>query len=535
MAEIELEVLLAHVPYRMIQGTIHQKIRAIAIHSQKVGKGGLFVCIKGHRQDGHYFIRQAVKQGTQAVIVDARSQMSAKEMEGYCVTVIEVPDTRKALAIISHEFYQHPSRKLMTIGITGTKGKTTTAYMVLHILRKSGIRAGYIGTLGIDCGDGMKEGENTTPESLYVAQAMAQMVKKRCQVVVIEASSQGLKLHRLDEILFDIGVYLNLTGDHIGPGEHKDMKEYAACKAMLLRRSMVGICNADDPYTEYMVRCSACREIAYFSTSFRTSGESRVGKSLINALGYRNQNSSERYEAVECCNMKWGHELGIRFGISTMDTEPYEIHIPGVFNVENALAAAVICRKLGVSSTWIREGMRTAKIPGRMENISVRDSYSIFIDYAHNATALRHILETLREYHPSRIICLFGCGGNRARDRRFDMGQVSGELADLSIVTSDNPRYEEPDRIIDDIMIGMKRTQGKYIRITDRREAIGYALSIALPGDIILLAGKGHETYQEIQGCKYPMDERCIVYEQRKLQDEGLLCKCNRGYFSRKC
>ncbi len=516
----ELASLLAKVPYQVIQGTIHKRVGAIAIHSEKVRRGDLFVCLKGSRQDGHLFIRQAIKHGAAAILL----QEWTADLDCGSLTVIQVADTRAALAEISHIFYGYPAQKLITIGITGTKGKTTTAYMVLHILRQSGMRAGYIGTLGIDCGNGMREGENTTPESLHVAQAMAEMVHNCCQLVVLEASSQGLKMHRLDEIRFDLGVYLNLGEDHIGPGEHKDMQEYAACKAMLLRNSMVGICNADDSHTEYMVRCGCCREIIYFSTDAQ-SARMRMPGSKANEL----------YAASGCRRMKWGHELGTRFLIPEIDAEPFEIHIPGRFNVENALAAAVICRKLGITGAYIRNGMQTVKIPGRMENVSVQDSYSIFIDYAHNAMALEHILSTLREYQPGRLICLFGCGGNRARDRRFEMGETSGCLADLSIITSDNPRYEDPDRIIEDILIGMRRTQGKYIRITDRREAIAYALSIALPGDIILLAGKGHETYQEIRGQKYPMDERCIIYEQRKIQDEGLLCKYNCRYITRKC
>lgn len=495
---IELASLLEKVPYQIMCGTSHEKIRAIVIHSEEVRCGDLFVCLKGHRQNGHRYVKQAVQNGAAAILVQEWDEVLAY----HDVTVILVADTRAALAQLAHAFYGYPAKCLITVGITGTKGKTTTAWMTVQTLRLSGMRVGYIGTLGIDCGDGLEEADNTTPESLLVAKAMAAMVQKHCQIVVVEASSQGLKMHRLDEICFDIGVYLNLGADHIGPDEHRDMQDYAASKAKLFRQSMIGICNADDAYTDYMVRSSTCREMTYFSANPCEDKEAAKGV--------------EMFRAVNCRRIRRGHELGTLFSVPEISNEAFEIPIPGIFNVENALAAMVICRKLGVGTSWIRRGLRTAVIPGRMENVSIRDSYSIFIDYAHNALALDHILRTLREYRPARLICLFGCGGNRARDRRYSMGETSGQLADLSIVTSDNPRYEEPDAIIEDILVGMRRSGGRYIRITDRREAIAYTLSIALPGDIILLAGKGHETYQEIQGCKYPMDEREIVYEQRK-------------------
>ncbi len=494
----ELASLLEKVPHQIMCGTSHAKIGAIVIHSEEVRCGDLFVCLKGYRQNGHRYIKQAVQNGAAAILVQEWDEVLAY----HGVTVVLVMDTRAALAQLAHAFYGYPAKRLISVGITGTKGKTTTAWMVVQILRLSGIRAGYIGTLGIDCGEGLLETDNTTPESLLVAKAMAEMVQKRCQIVIVEASSQGLKMHRLDEICFDIGVYLNLGTDHIGPEEHQDMQEYAACKAKLFRQSMIGICNADDSYTEYMVRGSTCREMTYFSVGACNDKEVPEG--------------AEIFRAVNCSRMRRGHELGTVFCVPEISDEAFEIPIPGTFNVENALAAMVICRKLGVAVAWIRRGLRTTVIPGRMENVSIRDSYSVFIDYAHNALALDHILRTLREYQPARLICLFGCGGNRARDRRYSMGETSGRLADLSIVTSDNPRYEEPDAIINDILTGMRRSGGRYIRITDRREAIAYTLSIALPGDIILLAGKGHETYQEIQGCKYPVDEREIVYELRK-------------------
>lgn len=499
---VSLDILLEHVPYRLLQGTMRQNVAAVSIHSQEVERGTLFVCLKGERADGHRYIPQVFSKGASAILVQEEADYS--DYQG--LTVIWTPDTRAALSSVSHAFYDHPAKKLLTVAITGTKGKTTTACMILSVLRRCGINAGYIGTLGIDSGDGMEAGDNTTPESIYVARALARMVEKNCRVVVMEASSQGLKMHRLDEIIFDIGVYMNLSNDHIGPQEHKDMAEYAACKAMLFRQCRTGIFNLSDSYTDYMVRRSTCSERMYFAAvPLHRRADDKAGM----------PDDRDIYTAENLYRIRSGHILGSRFLMPRFSREPFEIAIPGTCNVENALAAAVVCRKLKLSPAQIRAGLKCASVPGRMENVSFDDSYSIFIDYAHNALALSHILCSLREYRPQRLVCLFGCGGNRARDRRYEMGETSGKLADLSIVTSDNPRYEDPDAIIEDILVGMHKTDGHFVRITDRREAIAYALSHAAAGDILLLAGKGHETYQEINGRKYPMDEREILREQR--------------------
>lgn len=480
----ELIKLIAGLPYERLRGSIHKKIRNIVYHSDRITKDCLFVCIRGTQTDGHLFAECAAAHRAAAILVEQICEYPEESP----MTMIKVPDTREALALVSHCFFGYPARRLKMIGITGTKGKTTTACMVREILAASGVRAGYIGTLGIDCGYGMTEGTHTTPESYVIAEALAQMVRGGCEAAVIEASSIGLKMQRLYGMVFDIGVFLNFGNDHVGTGEHRDAKEYFQSKAKLLRQCRIGIVNADDDKCGAMVSLAGCGSLSFFG---------------------------EGQEVCAACIRREfaGAHLGVSFVVPGLMHERLSLPLAGRFNVENALAAISICRKLFISPEAICTGLRNVSIPGRMENASVYPDYPIYIDYAHNAMALASVLQTLREYRPRRLLCLFGCGGNRSRDRRFEMGETSGQLADLSIVTSDNPRYEDADAIIDDILTGVHRTAGRYVRITDRREAIAYALNIARAGDIVLLAGKGHERYQEICGKKYPMDERKILEE----------------------
>ncbi|MBD5541878.1 MAG: UDP-N-acetylmuramoyl-L-alanyl-D-glutamate--2,6-diaminopimelate ligase [Lachnospiraceae bacterium] len=480
----ELSKLIAGLPYERLRGSIHRQIRNIVYHSDRITKDCLFVCIRGAQTDGHRFAALAAAKQAAAILVEDICEYPEESP----MTMIKVPDTREALALTSHCFFGYPARRLKMIGITGTKGKTTTARMIRDILAAAGIRVGYIGTLGIDCGYGMAEGTHTTPESYVIAEALAQMVQGGCEAAVVEASSIGLKMQRLCGMVFHIGVYLNFGNDHVGTGEHKDAEEYFRSKAKLFRQCRIGIFNADDRTCGAMVSLAGCETVSFF-------GE---GQELCASCIQR-----------ECA----GARLGVSFAVPELMRGRIYLPLAGRFNVENALAAIAVCKKLSIEPAAIREGLRNVSIPGRMENASVCPDYPIYIDYAHNAMALAGVLQTLREYCPRRLICLFGCGGNRSRDRRFEMGETSGRLADLSIVTSDNPRYEDPEAIIDDILTGMHRTAGRYVRITDRREAIAYALKVARAGDIVLLAGKGHETYQEIYGKKYPMDERMILEE----------------------
>ena len=413
------------------------------------------------------------------------------------VTVIRVPDTRYALALMSAAYFGYPAEKLKIIGITGTKGKTTTTYMIRSILEGVGHKVGLIGTIEAIIGDEKIPAANTTPESFTIHQYFARMVEEGCDSVVMEVSSQGLMLHRTAGIPFEIGIFTNLGRDHIGPNEHKDFEDYKRCKAMLFQQCRLGIANVDDEYFRDIFKNATCRV-----ETFGFSGDADLRAEdvqLVSRPGY----------------------LGVAYHVAGLMDFDVEIDIPGTFSVYNSLTAIAVCRHFGVPVEKIKEALKKAKVKGRIEMIKVSDEFTLMIDYAHNAMSLESLLTTLKEYHPKRLVCLFGCGGNRSKDRRYEMGEVSGRLADLTIITSDNPRFEEPQAIIDDIKIGIGRTDGKYVEICDRKEAIKYAIQHGQPGDVIVLAGKGHEDYQEIRGVKYPMDERVLIAEVLEELKEG--------------
>jgi UDP-N-acetylmuramoyl-L-alanyl-D-glutamate--2,6-diaminopimelate ligase len=311
----------------------------------------------------------------------------------------------------------------------------------------------------------------------------------------MEVSSQGLKLHRTVGIQFEIGIFTNLSPDHIGPGEHADFGEYRFCKSLLFRQCNLGIGNVDDENYDGIFEGSTCQ---------------------IQTFGF-SKDADLRGDNVHLIKEP-GH-LGVAFDVSGLMNFHVEADIPGRFSVYNALTAIAVCHHFYVPEEAIIKALKVAKVKGRIEMIKVSPEFTLMIDYAHNAMSLESLLETLRDYRPNRIVCMFGCGGNRSVDRRYEMGEISGKLADLSVITSDNPRFEEPQRIIDDIKVGIGRTNGEYIEIIDRREAIKYVIEHGQPGDIIVLAGKGHEDYQEIKGVKYPMDERVIIQE---ILDESL-------------
>ena len=405
------------------------------------------------------------------------------------VTVIRVEDSRYAMALIAAAWYGHPAEKLKVIGITGTKGKTTTTYMIKSILEAAGHKVGLIGTIEAIIGDEVIPACNTTPESITVQQYFARMVEAGCDCVVMEVSSQGLMLHRTAGFIFEIGIFTNLEPDHIGPAEHSSFEEYLQCKAMLFKQCRLGILNADDPHLEEILQGHTC-QVETFGFGEQADFCASDTK-LVSAPGY----------------------LGIAYHVTGKRNFFVEIDIPGKFSVYNSLAAIAVCDHFGVTEENIITALKQAKVKGRIEMIKVSDEFTLMIDYAHNAMSLKSLLTTLKEYHPKRLVCVFGCGGNRAKSRRFEMGEVSGNYADFTIITSDNPRFEEPEAILEDIETGISKTSGKYIKIIDRKEAIAYAIHHGQPGDVIVLAGKGHEDYQEICGVKHPMDERVLIQE----------------------
>ncbi len=475
--------LLKELEYEVLSGSVDINVNDLVYNTAKVTKECLFVCIKGMAFDSHEAAAKAAGAG--AVVIVAERPVEVPEG----ITVVLVKDTRYALALISAAYFHYPARRLKVIGITGTKGKTTTAFMIRSILEHAGISTGLIGTIETIIGARHIPADNTTPESYAIQEDFAQMAAAGCKVVVMEVSSQGLKLHRTAGILFDIGIFTNLAPDHIGPGEHESFEEYLACKSRLFRQSRIGIANIDDTYCMEVLKDHTCELETY---GFSGKADLRASEmKLISRPGY----------------------LGASYQVSGLADFPVEIDLPGKFSVYNSLVAIAVCRHFGISGEDMLEALKEAKTKGRIEKIRVSDDFTLMIDYAHNAMSLESLLTTLKEYGPKRLVCLFGCGGNRSRRRRFEMGEVSGRLADLTVITSDNPRFEEPQAIIDDIKTGIEKTDGDYVEIIDRKEAIRYVIEHGRPGDVIVLAGKGHEDYQEIRGVKYPMDERVLIQE----------------------
>ena len=474
---MKLNQLLERLEYEVVQGSDEAEITTFINDSRKVEEGSAFVCISGAVVDGHDFIGEVAGKGAAAVIVERE----ADAPEG--MTVIRVRDTRYALALMSAAYFGYPADKMKIIGITGTKGKTTTTYLIKSILERVGHKVGLIGTIEAIIGDEKIPAANTTPESYTIHQYFAKMVEAGCDCVVMEVSSQGLMLHRTAGIDFEIGIFTNLGRDHIGPNEHKDFEDYKRCKGLLFQQCRLGIANVDDEYFADVFSKATCRVETF---GFSEKADLRAEDThLVSRPGY----------------------LGVAYHAAGLMDFDVEIDIPGKFSVYNSLTAIAVCRHFQVPGEQIQKALKEANVKGRIEMIPVSDEFTLMIDYAHNAMSLESLLTTLKEYEPARLVCLFGCGGNRSRDRRYEMGEVSGRLADLSIITSDNPRFEEPQAIIDDIKTGIQRTDGKYVEICDRKEAIKYAIEHGQRGDVIVLAGKGHEDYQEIKGVKYKAGE----------------------------
>lgn len=488
---MRLSDLLKELDYTCVQGSEDREVSGVVYDSRRVHPGCLFVCIAGANFDGHLMAGQAAENGAEVLVAERPVKLSPS-----CrATVIQVNNTRYALAFFSAEWFGHPAERLKVIGVTGTKGKTTTTYLIRSILENAGRRVGLIGTIEVIIGEEHIRAGNTTPDPYLLQEYFARMVREGLDTVVMEVSSQALLHGRTQGFVFDYGIFTNLEPDHIGPNEHASFEEYLSCKRLLFRQCRTGIVNGDDSHWKEVTEGCTCE---------------------IESFGFGEQCM---LRAEELTLIKKDGELGVAFRVSGLVNLSARVRTPGRFSVYNALAAIALCRHFGVGDEDIRRSLLQARVKGRIEMVEVSDCFTVVIDYAHNAMALENLLDTLREYKPGRLVCLFGCGGNRSRQRRFEMGEVSGRLADLTVITSDNPRFEEPEAIIDDIMSGIQRTSGKYVRICDRAEAIRYVISHAREGDIIVLAGKGHEDYQEIRGVKYPMDERNLI---RELLESGL-------------
>lgn len=459
------------------------ELSGVVYDSRKVTPGCVFVCLRGASSDGHRYAAQAAEAGAAVIVAE-------EPVEAPGAQVALVPDTKAALALLSAAWFGNPAEHdIKVIGVTGTKGKTTTAYMIRSILEAAGHKTGIIGTIGVAIGDKVIKTENTTPQSYDVQKFLRQMAEEGCEYCVMEASSIGLKDKRVYGFPFEAGVFTNFSEDHIGGVEHKDMQEYLESKALLFSMCKTGVMNLDDPSLEGILRGHTC-EVKTFGFS---------------------ENAWLRGE--NCRHLNRPGFLGIAFEVSGAMSFTAEVGIPGKFNAYNALAAMGCAKVLGVSEDAMRRGLKAVKVKGRVEPVPVPGNFTLLLDYAHNGVGMENILSTLREYEPHRLICMFGAGGNRPKVRRYEMGEVSGRLADLSVLTADNSRFENVLDIIEDIKVGMKKTDGKYIEIPDRREAIRWCLTHAEEGDIVVLAGKGHEDYQEIEGKKYPFDERVVIRE----------------------
>lgn len=481
---MKLNKICERIEYELLQGQPDTEVKDIIYDSRKITEETMFVCMVGAVTDGHKYIPDAVSKGASVIVVERCEEAEQIPEE---ITVIKVPSARRALALMSAAYFGYPAEKLTTIGLTGTKGKTTTTYIINDVLRQAGKKAGLIGTIAVVIGEESIPAKNTTPESYEIHKYMAQMAEAGCEYVVMEVSSQGFKLDRTAGIMFDYGVFTNLSPDHIGPAEHADFEEYLQCKSMLFSQCRTGIVNIDDEHTQEVLAGHTCDVVTF---------------------------SAKQPADLTASDIKFLNEdgvLGMSFKAEGLMNCEAVIHIPGYFSVYNALTTMAVCQLLGVEQEAILAGLADVQVKGRVEMVPVSKDFTVIIDYAHNAVSTRSVLETLRQYNPPRLVALFGCGGNRSKVRRYDIGEVAGELADLCIITSDNPRFEKVADINNDIKIGLAKSNGRYIEIEDRKEALEYAITHARKGDMIITLGKGHEDYLEIEGKKYHFSEHEVI------------------------
>ena len=484
---MELRKILVGIEGLKAKGSLDLDISSIECDYREVKPGSLFVAIRGYEADGHTFINKAIEKGAKAIIFE--EGVNYKEFNAdKNITLVMAQNTRVALAMCSCNFYDNPSKKMKILGITGTKGKTTTSFMLKSILEKQGKKVGLIGTIAIYVGDKLiKNSDRTTPESNKLQQILAKMYEVGIEVVVMEVSSQSLKLNRVDGIEFYAGIFTNFSEDHISEFEHKDMEEYFESKMKLFRKCEHAFVNADNIYTSKILDNIKTENI-------QTYGIDNYCDLLAKDVTVTNTYADFRVKIKD-------------------RNERIKVSIPGRFSVYNALSAISVARLFGVTTEQINEALESIKVPGRSELVDNKEELKLMIDYAHTPESLKSILETVKSYTIGRVICVFGCGGDRDKNKRPLMGEVAGKYAEYTIITSDNPRTESPEDIIQEIEEGIKKTKGNYECIIDRREAMKKAISMANKKDIVIFAGKGHETYQEIEKEKYPFDERVIIQD----------------------
>ena len=479
----KLTDLLKNVDYELVEGSLDVEISDVKDDSRKVEQNDMYIAKIGSSSDGHKYIPDVIKKGAKVIVVEKDIDIPKED-----ITVVKVKSSREAMAEISAAYFNYPAKELTVIGITGTAGKTSTSTILKRMIEADGKKAGLIGTIGAFIGKRKITLHNTTPENYEIQKLFREMCDEECKYAIMEVSSQGLKMHRVDGFTFDYGVFTNISNEHIGPNEHANFEEYMHCKSLLFQKCNIGIINADDNNYENILKDHTCKVIRF---------------------GMNEENLDMKASNIKfIMNDKF---LGMGFDVTGKINDIFEVSIPGRFSVYNSLCAITIANEIGVSKEAMKKVLTSVSVKGRMELAVSNDKYKLIIDYAHNEDEMTNLMETIMEYKPKRIVCIFGGGGNRARDRRFDMGEISGKYAGLTILTEDNPRFEDMESINNDIITGLNRSNGKYIVINDRQEAIEYAMKNAQEGDIILLIGKGHEQYQEIKGVQYFWDEREAV------------------------
>lgn len=469
--------------YQLQQGDMEQEAAEVIFDSRKAAPGSIFVCMHGTKVDSHDFISAVINAGVTVVVTEKK--VAAPEN----VTVIVVANGREALARLSAARFGYPAGKLRMIGVTGTKGKTTVTHMLKAIMEQAGKKTGMIGTNGVTIGSEHYPTVNTTPESYDLHKYFAEMVEAGCEYCVMEVSSQAFKMHRVSGITYDYALFTNISPDHIGPDEHEDFDEYLECKRRIFSQCRQALINQDDEHFNEIIKDISCE---------------------WNGFGLLTE---AQFQAKQIHYVAEADFVGLEFEVTGAYHLPLRVNLPGKFNVYNAMAAAAVALSENIPADQIRQALSTLKIDGRMEIVYTCDKFCVIVDYAHNAVSMESLLETLREYKPGRLVCVFGCGGNRAKERRYAMGEIAGKKADFSIITADNSRFEKVEDIMADIRHSIEQTGGAFIEIPDRREAIEYSILHAEPGDMIAVIGKGHEDYQEIEGVRYPFLDRSVVTE----------------------
>lgn len=480
---MKLSSLLEKISYTLLKGSIETEIKDIKYDSRKVEKDDIYVALVGYNSDGHDYVKDAINNGANTILIS--KIMDIKED----INVIKVDDTRISLSYLSKAYFNNPDEELTLIGVTGTTGKTTTTHMIKDILNNMGFPCGLIGSIGIKYADKIIHTNNTTPESYEVFKYLKEMCDSGIKYVTMECSSQAFKLNRLAGIIFDIGVLTNITTDHIGPGEHESWDEYVACKNKLFLNSKTIVVNNDSLHLDKVLKGAEVKILTYGITNAADINTENI--KLVNEANF----------------------FGSEFTTTGLIKDTFKTSIPGEFNVYNSLCALSVINALGLDISKAKDALANVKVRGRMETALVTSKFKVLIDYAHTEDGMKELVKTLRAYNPTRLISIFGGGGNRPKERRYNLGEIIGGSSDLCIITEDNPRFESIESINKDIKVGLDKVNAKYIEIEDRKDAIEYAIANAQEGDLILLVGKGHEEYQDVKGIKHHFSELEVIEE----------------------